>query len=54
MVELESDFSNVSNRSITYIDFEIDAEDLPKIEKENIQSIELSAKNNKVVFSIVE
>ena len=27
MVELESDFSNVSNRSITYIDFEIDAED---------------------------
>ena len=54
MVELESDFSNVSKRSITYIDFEIDAEDLPKIEKENIQSIELSAKNNKVVFSIVE
>lgn len=54
MVELESDFSNVSNRSITYIDFEIDTEDLPKIEKGNIKSIELSAKNNKVIFSIVE
>lgn len=54
MVELESDFSNVSNRSITYIDFEIDTEDLPKIEKGNIKSIELSAKNNKVIFSIIE
>ena len=53
MVELESDFSNVSNRSITYIDFEIDTEDLPKIEKGNIKSIELLAKNNKVMFTMV-
>ena len=54
MLELESDFSNVSNRSITYIDFEIEAEDLPKIEKSNIQSIELITKNNISVFSIIE
>lgn len=53
MVELESDFSNVSNRSITKIDFEIDEEDLPKILKSKIQSLELSAKKERVLFEIV-
>lgn len=54
MVELESEFSNVSNRSITRIDFEIDEEDLPKISKSKIQSLQLSAKKAKADFSIVE
>ncbi|MEZ4802554.1 MAG: hypothetical protein R2797_07245 [Gelidibacter sp.] len=54
MVELESDFSNVSNRSITKIDFEINEEDIPKIEKSQIQSLELSAKKERVSFSIVQ
>lgn len=53
MVELESDFSNVSNRSITKIDFEINEVDLPKITKSNIQSLELSAKKEHIPFSIV-
>jgi len=54
MVELESDFSNVSNRSMTKIDFEIEAEDVPKIVKSKIKSLTLTAKKNKVVFSIIE
>ncbi len=54
MVELESDVSNVSNRSITKIDFEITEQDLPKITKSNIQSLELSAKKEHVLFKIIE
>ncbi len=53
MVELESDFSNVSNRSITKIDFEINEEDIPKIEKSQIQSLELLAKKERVSFRII-
>lgn len=53
MVELESDFSNVSNRSMTKIDFEINEEDIPKIAKSQIQSLELSAKKESVTFNIV-
>lgn len=54
MVELESDFSNVSNRSITKIDFEIEEEDLPNIVKSKIQSLELKAQKTQVRFSIAE
>ena len=54
MVELESEFSNVSNRSITRIDFEINHEDVSKISKTVIESLELTAKKNHVKFSIVE
>lgn len=54
MVELESDFSNVSNRSITKIDFEIEANDIPKIVKSRINSLELSAKKEELIFKIIE
>lgn len=54
MVEIESDFSNVSNRSITRIDFEVEEGDLPKITKSKIQSLELIAKKQHVVFSMAE
>lgn len=53
MEELESEFSNVSNRYITRIDFEIDAEDLPKIAKSKIQSLQLAAKKTKIEFTII-
>jgi hypothetical protein len=53
MVELESEFSTVPNRSVTKIDFEIDEKDLPKIKKSNIESLELSAKKERVKFHIV-
>lgn len=53
MVELESDFSNVSSRSVTKIDFEIDELDLPKIEKSKIESLELTAKKENIKFHIV-
>ena len=53
MVELESEFSNVSHRSITKIDFEIDEQDLTKISKSNIQSLVLLSEKKRVDFSIV-
>ncbi len=54
MLEIESDFSNVSNRCITHIDFEIDAKDLSKIEPSKIKTLELSSKKDKVIFSMLE
>ena len=37
MVELESDYSNVSNRSITRIDFPLETEDLGLLKKSQIK-----------------
>lgn len=54
MEELASDFSNVSSRSITQIDFEINEEDLSKVSKSKIQSLQLSAKKEQVLFSIID
>ena len=54
MLELNSEPSPVPNRNITPIDFEIDEEDLPKIVRSKIQSVQLSAKKEKVVFNIIE
>ena len=54
MVELESESSNIPNRNITRIDFEIDHEDISKISKTTIESLELIAKKNRIKFSIIE
>lgn len=54
MEELGSEASNIANRNITRIDFEIDSEDLSKISKTAIESIELTAKKNRMKFSIIE
>lgn len=54
MVELESESSNLPKRHISRIDFEIDSEDIAKISKATIESLELISKKNRVLFSIVE
>lgn len=54
MVEIESEPSNIANSYVTHIDFEIEAEDLPKLTKANIQSLELIAKKESVKFSTIE
>ncbi len=54
MIELESDHSNVSNRSISKIDFQIDEEDASKIDRSSIKQLALTCKNENVVFSIYE
>lgn len=54
MLELNSESSPVPNRNITPIDFEIDEEDLPKMVRSKIQSVQLSAKKEKIVFNIME
>lgn len=54
MVELESEIEKGSNRVITRIDFEIDQEDLGKISRKSIQSLELISKKNHLHFSVLE
>ncbi|RXJ45430.1 hypothetical protein [Gelidibacter gilvus] len=54
MLELLSESSAVPNRNVTAIDFEIDEKDLPKIVRSKIQSLQLSAKKEKVVFNMIE
>lgn len=48
--EFESDHSNVSNRFITRIDFQIEKEDVSKFDKAIIKSLKLYAKKQEVVF----
>lgn len=54
MVELASESTKMANRNITRIDFEIHEEDIPKISRTSVESIELIAKKNHVKFLIVE
>ncbi|WP_299221541.1 hypothetical protein [uncultured Aquimarina sp.] len=50
MQEIESDFSNVSNRSVTQIDFVIEEQDIDKIEKSQIDNITISSKKKTAHF----
>ena len=50
MDEFESDFSNVSNRSITRIDFQLDEENVDYFYKEKIKTLTLKAKKHNIVF----
>lgn len=51
MDEFESEYSNVSNRFITRIDFQIEKEDVSKFDKKSIKSLTLSAKKQEVIFN---
>jgi len=51
MEELESDYSN-ANRTITKIDFEIEKEDISKIDKTSIRLLNLKIKNKHIEFAI--
>jgi len=48
--EFESNHSNVSNRFITRIDFQIEKEDISKFDKTIIKSLKLSAKKQEIIF----
>lgn len=54
MVELESDHSNVSNRSISKIDFQIEEGNASKIVKDQLHKLVLTSKNEKVLFFMHE
>lgn len=51
MDEFESNHSNVSNRFITRIDFQIEKEDVSKFDIKTIKSLKLSAKKQEVIFN---
>jgi hypothetical protein len=50
MDEFESDHSNFSNRYITRIDFQIEKEDVPKLNKKSIKTVKLTSKKQEVIF----
>ena len=54
MIELESDHSNVSNRSISKIDFQIEEIDAAKMDRSAIAELILTCKNQDITFSICE
>lgn len=54
MVELESDHSNVSNRSISKIDFQIEEADATKIDRSTLKQLILASKNEDITFSMYE
>src|SRR5690606_9454370 len=54
MLELNSESTPVATRYITTIDFEIDHDDISKISRKTIESLEVIAKKNHVQFSIIE
>jgi len=53
MDEFESDFSNVSNRYITRIDFQIEEEDISKLKQSNIKNIQLVTKKKTLDFKLI-
>ncbi|WP_298758748.1 hypothetical protein [uncultured Psychroserpens sp.] len=53
MVELESDFSNVSNRSISKIDFQIEEKDAAKITNSTLRDVVLKCKKHEITFSVI-
>ena len=52
-VEFGSDHSNVSNRFITRIDFQIEKEEVSKFDKAIIKSLKLYAKKQEVIFKTI-
>ncbi|WCO02564.1 hypothetical protein [Psychroserpens ponticola] len=54
MIELESDHSSVSNRSISKIDFQIEEVDAARIDRANIKQLILTSKQENILFSIYE
>jgi len=51
MDEFESEYSNISNRNITRIDFQIVENDVSKINKTLVETLELKAKKNQILFN---
>ena len=54
MMELQSELSDVPDRYITQIDFVLDKNDLPKMDRSYIKSLILTAKKQSVEFSIIQ
>ena len=51
MDEFESEYSNVSNRHITRIDFQIEKEDISKIDTSLVNALELNTKKHQILFT---
>lgn len=54
MLELESDHSNVSNRSISKIDFQIEEAEAAKLDRNVLKQLILTCKNKELNFAIFE
>ncbi|NRA92013.1 MAG: hypothetical protein HRU26_04905 [Psychroserpens sp.] len=54
MLEFESDHTDVKGRSITKIDFQIEEGDIAKINRDNVDQIELKINKKQIEFTIVD
>lgn len=54
MDEFESEHTNISNRHVTRIDFQIEEEDASKIDESLINTLELKAKKYQILFTTVK
>jgi len=50
MDEFESEHTNISKRYVTRIDFQVNEEDVPKIDPSKLNSLELKAKKHSIIF----
>jgi len=50
MDEFESEHTNISKRYVTRIDFQVNEEDVPKIDPSKLNSLELKAKKHSITF----
>lgn len=53
MDEFESDYSNVSNRSITRIDFQLEKNQVDIFENKKIETLELITKKKTIFFKVI-
>ena len=54
MDEFESDYSNVYNRYITQVDFQLEEEDISKIDTLQIDTLFLTAKKHQINFTTIK
>jgi len=54
MDEFETEYSNVSNRNITRIDFQLEDDDVSKIDKLLINTLLLTAKKHQINFTTIK
>ena len=54
MDEFETEYSNVSNRNITRIDFQLEEDDVSKIDKLLINTLLLTAKKHQIYFTTIK
>lgn len=54
MMELESELTNVSKSYVTRMDFTINENEIPKLDRSQVHTLKLSAKKQNLEFSVIQ